>query len=148
MAENQDKENLPVREGKQLLDKTEAKSSEILDAMKVKGKTTEPGASATDCSNSSDEGTFRGVHLWSMSGVPLAELRQAMDRLRRDLPKKGWKIVKDGHDRSRSRSPQILAESQKDRFSADIRLRKRGGDGSKDPSVIQVTVASACYREK
>ena len=148
MADNQAKENLPARNGDKLLDETEAKSSKILDVMNLKAKVTEPGASATECSGTSDEDTFSGVHMWSVYGVPFTELQQAMDRLRQDLPKKGWKIVKDGPDRSRSRSPQILAESHKDRFTVDIRLRKRGADNSKDPSVIHVTVTSACYRNK
>lgn len=70
-----------------------------------------------------------------------------MDRLRDGFPKKSWKIVKDGVDSSPAKGRRSFAESQDKEFSVDVRLldeRKY----SDDPSLIEVTVESACYRSK
>lgn len=70
-----------------------------------------------------------------------------MDRLRTELPKAGWKIVKDGVDGTSAKSPQIVAESKGNGFAADIRLKDRR-KYSGAPSLIMITVESACYRAK
>jgi hypothetical protein len=123
-------------------------SSRILDVMALEGKVTETGAMTERCSDhAAEEEIYRASHPWSVYDLPVPELEEAMDRLRRELPKAGWKIVKDGLDGTVGQSPQIFAESQGRKFAADIRLqdeRKYGGD----PSLIEVTVQSACYRAK
>lgn len=70
-----------------------------------------------------------------------------MDRLRKELPVKGWKIVKGGPDDSRAKSPQIVADSGDGNVSADLRLRITA-PGSEYDSAIEVTVVSSCFRGK
>ncbi|MBA0053554.1 hypothetical protein E0L36_22540 [Streptomyces sp. AJS327] len=135
-----------VRGREEVLDETERKSSEILDLMKVKARVTKPGAGVMGCSGSQDERTYRGWHPWSIWDVSVEELNEVMERLRRSLPKAGWAIVKDGHDNTPAKSEQILAESRKDGFAVDIRLRDRRQH--KKTSIISVTVNSLCYRFK
>ena len=68
-----------------------------------------------------------------------------MDRLRKQLPAKGWKIVKDGPDKSQAKLPQIVANSPDGHMSADLRLWIEPA-GSKRSSMIEVTVVSDCFR--
>ncbi|MER5274571.1 hypothetical protein ABT025_02310 [Streptomyces sp. NPDC002809] len=68
-----------------------------------------------------------------------------MNRLRVELPKGGWKIVKDGPDRSQGRSPQIIAESAGREFAVDVRLHKEVM-AENSPPMLEVTVESLCYR--
>ena len=143
----EDPKSFSVRDSDEVGRETEKKSSEILEILNLKGKVTEPGAGSVSCSDSSAENTYRARHPWSIYDVPVEEMKKAMDRLRKDLPEKGWKIVKDGHDDSQAQSPQIIANSSKGRFSVDIRLQDRR-TRSDDPSIIEVTVVSGCYRYK
>jgi hypothetical protein len=50
-------------------------------------------------------------------------------------------------DYGSAKSPQIVAESSGKEFAVDVRLldERKYGD---DPSLIEVTVESACYRSK
>ncbi|MFF2185680.1 hypothetical protein [Streptomyces sp. NPDC058155] len=130
--------------------RTEVKdtSSRILDMMALKGKVTETGAMTERCSDyAAEEEVYRASHPWSVYDLPVPDLEKAMDRLRTELPKAGWKIVKDGEDDTVGKSPQIVAESKGKKFAADIRLQDERKHGD-DPSLIEVTVQSACYRAK
>lgn len=126
---------------------TQKASSEILDLIALKGKVTEPGPYDTPCSGYADGGVYRAVHPWSVYDVPVDDMKKAMERLRSDLPAKGWKIVKDGPDDSPSKAPQIVANRQGGKFSVDIRLHDRSERSGK-PSLLEVTVASACFKTK
>ncbi len=127
---------------------TEKTSSRILEMLAVKGKVTESGAMTAPCTdNGSDEKTFRARHPWSVHQAPLVELQAGMERLRRELPKDGWEIVKDGTDSSTAKSPQLVAESAGREFALDVRLHKASGVGNA-PDLLEVTVESACYRSE
>ncbi|NGO70461.1 hypothetical protein G5C65_19305 [Streptomyces sp. SB3404] len=125
---------------------TKEASSGILDIIDLAAKVTEPGPRPTPCSGySEDAGVVRMRHPWSVYGVPVPDMEKAMDRLRRELGKKGWKIVKDGRDSSKAKSPQIVADRKNGMFSVDIRLHdEREHSGS--TSLIEVTVVSDCFR--
>ncbi|MGW7573488.1 hypothetical protein [Streptomyces sp. NPDC054765] len=139
-------DNLKVRGAEEIKESTEKTSSEILDLIGLKGKVTKPGPFTMPCSGQSG-GVYRAHHPWSLYGVPVDDMKQAMDRLRKGLPKKGWKIVKDGFDGSPSKAPQIVANSKGEEFSVDIRLHDERKYGN-DPSLIEVTVESACFKTK
>ncbi|KUO02043.1 hypothetical protein [Streptomyces caeruleatus] len=139
---------MKVRDGDTVKAETEQASSQILEMMALKGKVTDTGAMAMGCTDDdSDEEVYRARHSWSVYQVPVADMEKAMNRVRDGLPKKGWKIVKDGVDDSPAKSPQIIAESKGKEFAVDVRLydeRKY----SDNPSLIKVAVESACYRSK
>ncbi|MEU8996982.1 hypothetical protein AB0C95_19580 [Streptomyces caniferus] len=139
--------NLKAREIEKMMDETENTSREIRDLIGLKAKVTEPGSYDTPCSGHPGGNVHRAVHPWSVYDAPVDDMRKAMDRLRGDLPKHGWKIVKDGPDGSPSKAPQIVANHEGGEFSVDIRLHdeRKYGNG---PSLIEVTVESACFRTK
>jgi hypothetical protein len=137
-----------VRDSGAVKAEVEQESSRILEIMALKGKVTNAGAVTTPCANyDSSENVYRARHPWSVYEVPVADMERAMDRLRAGLPDKGWTIVKDGVDGSAAKSPQIVAESKGKKFAVDVRLldERKYGD---DPSLLEVTVESACYRSK
>ncbi|MEH0546250.1 hypothetical protein QA802_25210 [Streptomyces sp. B21-105] len=139
---------MEVRDSDAVKTEIEQESSRILEIMALKGKVTNTGAVTTPCANyDSSENVYRARHPWSVYQVPVAEMERAMDRLRAGLPEKGWTIVKDGVDGSVGKSPQIVAESKGKKFAVDVRLldERKHGD---DPSLVEVTVESACYRSK
>ncbi|MFD0372962.1 hypothetical protein [Streptomyces sp. NPDC059071] len=126
----------------------EKTSSRVLEMLAIKGKITEAGAMTARCSDyEAEENVYRARHPWSVYGVPFADMQKAFDHLRDELPKNGWRIVKDGVDASVAKSPQILAESNGREFAIDVRLQK-ASQGEKAPDLIEVTVESACYKAK
>lgn len=139
---------MEVRDGEAVKTQVEQASSRILEIMELKGKVTDTGAMTVRCADyDPGEEVYRARHPWSVYQVPVSDMEKAMDRLRDGLPKKGWKIVKDGVDDSPAKSPQIVAESKGQEYAVDVRLldERKYGD---DPSFIEVTVQSACYRAK
>ncbi|MFJ1788886.1 hypothetical protein ACIOML_31850 [Streptomyces anulatus] len=129
----------PVRASSEVQDEVEKVSGSILEILSLKAKATEAGAMISPC----EGGAYRAHHPWGVYGPPAEDLEEAMDRLRSQLPKKGWKIVKDGPDDSRAKSPQIVADSADGKFSVDARFH---GRQSNDPAQLEVTVQSACFR--
>ncbi|GAB2952831.1 hypothetical protein GCM10023080_009240 [Streptomyces pseudoechinosporeus] len=139
---------MEARDSKKVKSQTEQTSSRVLEIIDLKGKVTDTGATTTRCSDySDDEEVYRAQHPWSIYDVTVEDMKQAMDRLRQRLPEQGWKIVKDGTDDSQAKSPQIVADTKDGDFSVDIRLQDESKYGD-DPSLLEVTVESACYRSK
>lgn len=138
----------PVRDTRAVEEEVGTASTAILDIIDVKGKVTKPGPAPLPCSSyPADAGVNQIHHPWSVYDVPFEDLRAAMDRLRDELPQKGWKIVQDGPDGTVGNSPQIVANSTGGHLSADIRLQDERSRGDK-PSFIEVTVVSDCFRDK
>ncbi|MFE2977838.1 hypothetical protein [Streptomyces sp. NPDC059258] len=136
---NENSADAPVRASSEVQDEVEKISSSILEILSLKAKMTEAGAMISPC----EEGTYRAHHPWGVYGPPAKDLGEAMDRLRSQLPKNGWKIVKDGPDDSQGKSPQIVADSADGKFSVDARFHDRQSD---DPAQLEITVQSACFR--
>ncbi|MET7622341.1 hypothetical protein [Streptomyces sp. NPDC005408] len=142
------KEAAPVRDEAVVKKRVTGASSEILDIMALKGKTQPSGAFSVKCSDyPPEDNVVRMRHPWSIYQVPDADLKAAMGRLQKELPAKGWKIVKDGPDDSQAKSPQIVADSGDGQVSADLRLRITP-PGSEYKSAIEVTVVSSCFRDE
>ncbi|MFF8789991.1 hypothetical protein [Streptomyces sp. NPDC015125] len=137
-------ENLKLRNLADVKEETRNSSDKILKLIDLRGKVTEPGPSIAPCSEYSGD-VYRASHPWSLYDVPVAEMKKAMDRLRGNLPKNGWKIVKDGPDKSPAKTPEIIANSKGNEFSVKVRLLAEPA-GSKHTSLIAVTVESACFR--
>ncbi|MGK5631958.1 hypothetical protein [Streptomyces sp. URMC 123] len=123
---------------------TKRVSSDLLDMTGVKAKVTEPGPGVAYCEDEPDRKDLYVLrHPWSLYGVPKETLEEGMRRLHEELPRKGWKILKDGKDSSPNQNWNILAENQQLRHSADITLMRR--DAGKQP-LLSVVVVSACFQ--
>ncbi|WP_186777849.1 hypothetical protein [Streptomyces salinarius] len=134
------------RDGQAVKETVENASSEILDIVGAKGKVTESGAHPIQCSDYAPEDeVHRMRHPWSIYDASDRDLKEAMERLREQLPTKGWKIVTDGPDKSQAQLPQIVANSPDGHMSADIRLWIEAPQ-SKRSSMIEATVVSDCFR--
>ncbi|MFF1462542.1 hypothetical protein [Streptomyces sp. NPDC058330] len=137
-----------TRDGDTVRAGVERVSSRILDILDVKGEVTDTGAMTVRCSDyDPDEEVYRARHPWSIYKTPFMDMGKGMDRLRAELPKEGWKIVQDGVDGSKAKSPQIVAESKGGEFAVDVRLHEASEIGNA-PDLLEVTVESACYRQK
>lgn len=123
-------------------------SSEIFDVIDLRGKTSKPGPSVARCGGKDEEKFYKINHAWSLWGVPVEDMKQAMGRLKENLPEKGWKIVKYGPDKSPSKSPELVADSTKKQYSVSIHLYDESDKtGSKAPkSLIYVLLTSACFQ--
>ncbi|MGK5627703.1 hypothetical protein [Streptomyces sp. URMC 123] len=140
-------DDVAVRDTARMKETVGRASGTLLDIMGLAGKTTEPGPAASPCDGRpSGEGVRVIRHPWSLYDVPVDDMYAAMDRLREQLPRKGWKIVKDGPDKSPARTPQIVADSTEEPLSADIRLLDERPYG-KHTSLLEVTVVSTCFKE-
>ncbi|MFF8789986.1 hypothetical protein [Streptomyces sp. NPDC015125] len=119
-------------------------SSEIYAMMGLKNaKSTEPGPHAALCEGEDPERYYMVRHAWAVHGVPFADLEQAMERLKKEMPEKGWKIVKYGPDSSPAKTLELMADSTEKKFSVAIHLldeRKKSRE-----SRIAVSLASTCY---
>ncbi|MFJ9813676.1 hypothetical protein ACIRU3_00145 [Streptomyces sp. NPDC101151] len=143
-----DEKKIEIRDEQVVKENVEHASSEILDIIATKGKVTQSGAFAAPCSSyASEDKVHRMRHPWSIYGVPGEDLKKAMDRLRKELPAKGWKIVKDGPDKSRAKLPQIVANSPDGHMSADLRLWIEPSESGRS-SMIEATVVSDCFQSK
>ncbi|MDT3396095.1 hypothetical protein RKE29_05465 [Streptomyces sp. B1866] len=122
-------------------------SSQILEIINLRGKVSEPGPGVALCGEKDSEKYYVIHHPWSVAEVPVEDLRQAMTRLREEMPKKGWKVTKYGPDQSPSRSLALKADSTQKEFSVRIYLydesRKAKPEGV---SMIYAHLASACFQ--
>ncbi|MGX1969117.1 hypothetical protein [Streptomyces sp. CB02115] len=136
---NENSADAPVRASSEVQDEVEKVSGSIMEILSLNAKMTEAGAMISPC----EGGVYRAHHPWGVYGPPAKDLKEAMGRLRNQLPEKGWKIVKDGPDDSQAKIPQIVADSADGKFSVDARFH---GRQSSDPAQLEVTVQSACFR--
>ncbi|MCZ1009186.1 hypothetical protein [Streptomyces lydicus] len=123
-------------------------SSSVLDVIDLKGEISKPGPGVSPCGDKGAGKFYTIHHPWSVSGVPVEEMKKAMERLRKSLPGKGWKIVSYGPDASPSKSLELVADSTKKKFSISIRLldrTKRANPGSLK-ALISVDLTSACFQ--
>ncbi|WP_405849845.1 hypothetical protein OG211_23185 [Streptomyces niveus] len=145
--EGKDKAPAPVRDEQVVEKRVLDASSEIRDAIGLEGKARPWNAFPVKCSGyPSEENVVNMNHTWTFSGVSDESLEEAMGRLRKALPAGGWKIVKDGPDRSQSKAPQIVANSGDGQVSADIRLFLEP-PGAERSSSITIFVVSKCFRD-
>lgn len=124
--------------------KTKSVSSQLLEMIGVKGKVTQPGPGLAKCDDEPDaKDLYIMNHPWSVYGVSNDILKQGMENLRKSLPERGWKILKDGETKSVARDPEILAENKKLRYAAHIVWMRTSASGR---PMINVTVVSGCFR--
>ncbi|MEW2080763.1 hypothetical protein [Streptomyces sp. NPDC005283] len=128
-------------------EETEKTSSRIFEMIGAKGKATRNRASLMECPGYEPEGkVHQARHPWSVYDLPFEELEKAYAGMRTALPKNGWKITSDGPDKSKAKTPTIVANSPDGEFSVKLRLMDNRKD--EDPtSVLVVTVVSRCFED-
>ncbi|MFF4225693.1 hypothetical protein ACFYZH_22925 [Streptomyces abikoensis] len=126
-------------------------SSQIFDAIGLKGQISQPGPGVSRC-DKDPKVLYKIRHPWSLWGVPEADMEKAMERLNDELPKRGWKVTSYGRDSSRAKNLEIIADSKKFDFSANITFMDKRNPSQEAPadlsktSGIVVDVVSACFR--
>ncbi len=124
---------------------TKKMSSQILDMMAVQGKSSQGGPGVMSCSGKDRDKFFIMKHPWSLTGTSDDELAQAMARLKEELPKHGWKIVKYGPDTSPSKNLELTADHDEKKFGLNVSFWKKDSGGDKNPPALVVNVVSGCY---
>ncbi|WP_327297503.1 MULTISPECIES: hypothetical protein [unclassified Streptomyces] len=140
-----------VRDVSSVKNEAQGLSSQLHHLMALDGKTTNTGPGVDLCDDEDPDHLYVVRHPWSLYGVPVEDMKKAMEQLKVELPRHDWKIVKFGPDSSPSKSLEIVANSTKGKFSVNITLydrRKKSGNApsASKVSIIAVDLASACFR--
>ncbi|MFI1365754.1 hypothetical protein [Streptomyces griseochromogenes] len=122
-------------------DAMEKVSSSIYDLIGVKGKASDSQPGVMDCSDKDTKTYFRIFHPWSFYPASASDLDIAMERLKTELPKHGWKIVAYGPDTSKNKNINLVADNDKKKSS--VKIIKMAKD---DPPMLSLTVVSGCYK--
>jgi hypothetical protein len=138
---------LPTLDVDKARDKAKAASSAIYEMIDMPtAKVTEPGPSVSTC-DEDPEHLYKTIHPWSVYGVSEDELKAGFQRLREELPKKGWKIVDYGPNKSQAKSLSLTADSEKDRFSVNaVLIVSTPTNPHEKKPLIMVNVVSGCWR--
>lgn len=134
----------------QAKEKAKATSSQIFDMIGIRGgKTTQPGPGISTCAEDPKD-LYKVRHTWSVYGVSKDTLSEGFQRLRDRMSSNGWNITKYGPNDSPDKDLRILADSTKEKFTANIELLDATKPGSapsaSKESGIMVTLVSACFR--
>ena len=122
-------------------DTMEEVSGGIYDLIGVKGKASESLPGVTDCSGKDTQTHFRIFHPWSFTPASAGDLDEAMERLKRELPKQGWEIVEYGPNTSKNRSITLTADNDKKKVSVKVINMAKN-----DPPKLSLDLVSGCYK--
>jgi hypothetical protein len=121
-------------------DKIKKASSEIYDLIGVKGKASDSGPGVTECAGKDREKYFRVFHSWSFYPTSPGQLDEAMERLKGELPRNGWKIVEYGPDTSKNKNLSLTADNDERKTSVNVSQRAKN-----DPPKLSLMLVSGCY---
>ncbi|WP_246260381.1 hypothetical protein [Streptomyces typhae] len=116
-------------------------SSGIYELIGVKGKASENFPGVTECAGKDSKTHFRIYHPWSFVPASAGDLDEAMERLKKELPEHGWKIVEYGPDTSKNRNINLTADNDKKKVSVNIIAMAKG----KQP-MLSLDLVSGCYQ--
>ncbi|MDX5563460.1 hypothetical protein PYK79_09310 [Streptomyces sp. ID05-04B] len=122
-------------------DVMEKVSSGIYDLIGVRGKTSDTRPGVMDCSGKDAKTYFRVFHPWSFYPASASDLSVAMERLKTELPKKGWKIVSHGPDTSKNKNITLIADNDKLKVGVHIVQMAKN-----DPPKLSLDLVSGCYK--
>ncbi|MFE1175299.1 hypothetical protein [Streptomyces sp. NPDC058773] len=123
-------------------------SSAILGIIDLRGEVSKPGPGVSLCGERDPDRFYSVRHAWSLGKVPVADMKKGMERLKEELPGKGWKIVRYGPDSSPSKSLEMVADATEKNFSVSVRLldrTKRPKPGA-PAALISVDLTSGCFQ--
>ncbi|MET7641132.1 hypothetical protein [Streptomyces sp. NPDC005438] len=129
----------------EVTEQTKRVSSKLYGAVNIKGKTTRPGPYSAACDDPDE--TFQIRHSWSIYGVPFATLEKGFYRLRDKLPEEGWKIARQGREKSKAHDRYVEYEHDNYKHGVRVILFERTEE-SPNPAGLHFDVASACYSSK
>ncbi|URN15571.1 MULTISPECIES: hypothetical protein [Streptomyces] len=115
-------------------------SSQIYDLVGVKGKASDTSPGTMDCAGRGREKYFRIFHSWSFYPASPSQLDEAMERLKAELPKNGWKISEYGPDTSKNKNLSLTAENDAKKTSVNVSQRAKN-----DPPKLSLMLVSGCY---
>ncbi|MFC7937620.1 hypothetical protein ACFU2J_15500 [Streptomyces sp. NPDC057387] len=122
-------------------DALERVSSGIYDLIGVQGKASNDQSTVMSCSGESRETHFRILHPWNFYPATASDLHMAMEQLKTELPKNGWKIVDYGPDTSKNKNIRMTADN--DDKKASLRVIEMAKN---DPPKLSMDVVSGCFR--
>lgn len=122
-------------------DTLEKISSSIYDLIGVKGKASDSRPGVSDCSGKDTETHFSIFHAWSFYPASASDLEVAMERLKSELPKNGWKIVDYGPDNSKNKNTTLTADHDEKKVGVKITQRLQN-----NPPKLSFDVVSGCYK--
>ncbi|MEW1997938.1 hypothetical protein ACFWFH_25285 [Streptomyces coelicoflavus] len=122
-------------------DALEKVSSGIYDLIGVRGKASNDQSTVMSCSDESRETHFRILHPWNFYPATASDLHAAMEQLKTELPKNGWRIVDYGPDTSKNKNIRMTADN--DDKKASIRVIEMAKN---DPPKLSMDVVSGCFR--
>ncbi|MFI6205641.1 hypothetical protein ACIBAI_04490 [Streptomyces sp. NPDC051041] len=122
-------------------DAVEEVSSDLYNLIGVKGKASDSRAGVMDCSDKDRETYFRIFHPWSFQPASVSDLGAVMERLKAELPKRGWKIVSYGPDTSKNRNINLVADNDEKKVS--VKIVEMAKD---DPPMLSLDIVSGCYK--
>ncbi|MEV8291128.1 hypothetical protein [Streptomyces niveus] len=121
-------------------DTAERISSELYDLIGIKGKASEPGPGVSECEDKDPEKFFQVFHAWTFTPASADQLDGVMERLKKELPEHGWKVVEYGPDTSKNKNLSLTADNDEKKHSVKI------GHFAKDESPnLNLMVVSGCY---
>ncbi|WP_405766224.1 hypothetical protein OHU34_11915 [Streptomyces sp. NBC_00080] len=115
-------------------------SSGIYDLIGVKGKASDTQPGVMDCSGRDTKTYFRVFHPWSFYPTSASDLDIAMERLKTELPKNGWKIVNYGPDTSKNKNINLTADNDKLKVGVHITQMAKN-----NPPKLSLDLVSGCY---
>ncbi|MBL1081338.1 hypothetical protein JK359_04985 [Streptomyces actinomycinicus] len=122
-------------------DAMERVSSGIYDLIGVKGKASDSRPGVQECPGKDRDTHFQIFHQWSFYPTSATDLGTAMQHLKEDLPKHGWKIVRYGQDTSKNKNTVLIADNDAKKAGVHItQMEKR------NPPKLSLMVVSGCYQ--
>ncbi|MFC8103542.1 hypothetical protein [Streptomyces sp. NPDC057363] len=122
-------------------DAMERISSGIYDLIDVQGKASNNQSTVMNCPDEDRETHFRILHPWNFYPATASNLHVAMEQLKTELPKHGWKITDYGPDTSKNKNIRMTADN--DDKKASVRVIEMAKN---DPPKLSLDVVSGCYK--
>ncbi|MFD5648477.1 hypothetical protein [Streptomyces sp. NPDC127039] len=122
-------------------DAVEMVSSGIYDLIGVQGEASDDQSTVMNCSGKDRETYFRILHPWNFYPATASNPQTAMDKLKSELPKHGWKITEYGPDTSRNKNVKMTADNDEKKVSVSVIEMAKN-----DPPKLSLDVVSGCYR--
>ncbi|MFJ6994019.1 hypothetical protein [Streptomyces sp. NPDC003090] len=122
-------------------DRAEKVSSEIYDLIGLRGRASETRPGVMGCSEKDRAKYFRVFHPWTFTPAAGGDLRGVMERLKGDLTRHGWTVVRYGPDSSRDRNLTLTADHDEKKVSVEITYNAK-----EDPADLSIFLVSGCYQ--